>query len=382
MICGWLRAGMKEGVNHHGQALESVSSSTVSSRGALSGEVTERTGVAMEGNGGSGGTTLLIASTGGHLEQLLRIRPRLVPEATAAEWVTFDDPQSRSLLAGELVHHVRYVAPRNPSAVALNVAAARRVLRSGDYARLVTTGSAVALSFLPLARTMGIPCHFIESAARASGPSTTGKLISRVPGVKLYAQYESWAGGRWAYRGSPFDGYRAQPRPEGAPAQARRVVITFGTMRTYGFRRAAEALVRVLPEILAPDAEVLWQTGVTDMSGLEVDAHASVPGQELRAAIAEADLVIAHAGVGTSLTTLDLGRSLVLLPRLKRYDEMVDDHQLMIAKELDSRGLAVSRDPDALTAEDLRRSMAVTSTVDPNPPPFALVESRRPRLVG
>jgi UDP-N-acetylglucosamine--N-acetylmuramyl-(pentapeptide) pyrophosphoryl-undecaprenol N-acetylglucosamine transferase len=320
------------------------------------------------------GRTLLIASTGGHLEQLMRLRDRLRPAVDDVEWVTFDDNQTRSLLSGERVHFVRYVAPRNPSTVLRNVPDANRILRDGEFSRIVTTGSAVVLSFLPLARARGVSCHFIESAARSNGPSMTGSLVSRIPGMHLYSQYRSWADRRWLYRGSLFDRYRpvaAEPVPDGL---ARRVVVTFGTMRTYEFRRAAEALVRLLPEVTTPDAEVLWQVGITDTSDLGIESRKSVPGTELRAAIKRADLVIAHAGVGSALTALDLGKAPILLPRRQALNEMVDDHQLLIAGELDSRGLAISRDPDELNVDDLSHALAMATTTEQVSTPFDLVE--------
>lgn len=312
--------------------------------------------------------TLLIASTGGHLEQLLRLSERLSPESGDTEWVTFDDPQSRSLLQGRIVHYVPYVAPRSPLTVARNMRLARHILRNGEFDRVVTTGSAVVLSFLPLARAMGIPCHFIESAARADGPSVTANLSSHIPGVRMYSQYPGWASDSWPYRGAVFDNYRAMTRPD-SPERAHRVVITFGTMRTYGFRRAADALVRLLPEVTAPDAEILWQVGVTDVTGLSIDARISVPAHELQKAIVEADLVVAHAGVGSALTCLDLGKPPVLLVRRRAHDEMVDDHQSMIAGELSRRSLAIGVDPDELTADMLfeAMSMAVTNTADAGP---------------
>ncbi len=55
---------------------------------------------------------------------------------------------------------------------------------------------------------------YIESAARATGPSVTGRLMARVPGVQRYAQYRAWATGRWRYGGSVFDaftGWTARP---------------------------------------------------------------------------------------------------------------------------------------------------------------------------
>jgi UDP-N-acetylglucosamine transferase subunit ALG13 len=318
--------------------------------------------------------TILAASTGGHLEQLIRLSKRLRPEPTGIVWVTPDEPQSRSLLAGEDVYHLRYVPPRRADLVLANSPATYRLLQHGNFERVVSTGAAMALSVLLMARARGIPCHWIESSARAAGPSLTGRIVSSVPGMHLYTQYRSWADDRWAYRGSVLDAYQPVPVPLPRDGLARRVVVTFGTQKGYSFRRGLDAVLRVLPEVLAPGAEVLWQTGVTNVSGLDIAAHSVLPATQIRQAMAGADLVVAHAGVGSALTALDQGRAPVLLPRLHRFDEMVDDHQLMIAAELESRGLAVSRSPEDLTADDLRRAIATGVTTTKDLPPFQLME--------
>jgi UDP-N-acetylglucosamine transferase subunit ALG13 len=140
-------------------------------------------------------------------------------------------------------------------------------------------------------------------------------------------------------------------------------------MRSYTFPRAVKRLAAVLPEIVEPDAEILWQVGPTDTSGLGIDARDVVPAHELAAAIAEADLVVAHAGIGSALTALEAGKLPVLLPRRYARGEHVDDHQVLIAEDLELRRLAVCRDVDELSADDLRRAhtSAVTSSSDAEP---------------
>ena len=299
----------------------------------------------------SGGTTLLVASTGGHLDELVRLRPRLVGADADVEWVTFPTEQARTLLAGERAHFVRYLGPRDYRSAVTNLAPAARLLSSRRYDRIVTTGAGIAVPFAAVGAPFGARCHYIESAARCAGPSMTGKVVSRLPSARLYTQSSAWAGGRWTYGGSVFDGYTRAADREAAPI--RRVVVTLGTMRTYVFRRAVEALVKLLPDVMERGGEVLWQTGSTDCSGLPVDGRDSVPVGELRDAVAEADLVVAHAGVGSALMALDCGRAPLLLPRLARYGEHVDDHQVLIGSELATRGLAEPCDPYALSVDVL-----------------------------
>jgi UDP-N-acetylglucosamine transferase subunit ALG13 len=308
---------------------------------------------------------LLVASTGGHLKQLHRLRHRIPGIGEQPLWVTFDSPQTRSLLEGERVVFARYTGSRDPGNVLRNSILGWRLLRTREFDSIVSTGSAIALSFMPLARSMGMDCHFIESAARGGGPSLTGRIVSRVPGVKLYTQYQSWASGRWRYVGSVLDEF--EPAPAAQPSEITRVVVLLGTME-HGFRRLVESLIRVIP----PTAEVLWQTGSTDVTGLGIEGRESVPGHEVERAVREADVVVAHAGVGAALTTLEAGKAPLLVPRLSSYAEHTDDHQAHIAAELSRRGLAVSRDAGDLTLQDLLLAAGLRVTETRNAAPLEL----------
>jgi UDP-N-acetylglucosamine--N-acetylmuramyl-(pentapeptide) pyrophosphoryl-undecaprenol N-acetylglucosamine transferase len=315
------------------------------------------------------GRTLLVASTGGHLEQLHRLRERFRPLLDDVEWATFDTGQSRHLLSDEVVHYVPFVKPKDARGTFLDGLEASRLLGQHRFARVISTGAAVAVPFLGLARSRGLAAHYIESAARSEGLSLSGQMVSRMPGVRLYGQYPGWAAGRWQFRGSVFDGFEQGPSTPERPLD--KVVVTFGSQRDFGFRRALEAVLRLLPGVSSSSVEVLWQTGATDVSGLGIDAVDTVPAQDLEQAIAEADLVISHSGVGTALTTLEHGKCPVLLPRRRDHREHTDDHQRLIAEELGRRGLAVWADPDRLRADDLVRAARLTA-FHASPPPFLL----------
>ena len=323
-------------------------------------------------------TTLLVASTGGHLKQLHRLHRRLTGVAGPFRWVTFDTPQSRSLLEGEPVEFVRFVGGRDPLNILSNVPAAHRMMRDLGVQTIVSTGSSVALPFFALARARRLRCHYIESAARSDGPSATGRLMSLIPGVRLYCQYPGWAGGRWNYRGSVFDSFVRSDRPERSPPGLARIVVTLGTFRGYGFPR----LVRRLLELLPPHAEVLWQTGDTDARGLGIDGHHALPERDLIDAMREADVVVAHAGVGTALAALEAGKCPVLVPRRLAHGEHVDDHQTQIAHDLDRRGLAVSVEADVLTHDHLIAAAGRTVVSVAEDPPFTTCSHFDPRRPG
>jgi UDP-N-acetylglucosamine transferase subunit ALG13 len=314
-------------------------------------------------------TTLLVASNGGHLKQLHRLRPRLRGASAPFHWVTFDTPQARSLLEGETVHYVPFIGGRDPRNVARNLPHARQILRENEVEAMVSTGSAIALPHFAVGRARRLPCHYIESAARMEGPSLTGRLVSRIPGVRLYAQYESWAGGRWAFRGAVFDSF-ATAGGAGPDAERRiaRVVLTLGTYKGTPYTRIVERLLEILP----PEVEVLWQTGATDVTRFGIAGVYALPEKELSEAMREADVVVTHAGVGTALAALEVGKCPVMAPRLAAHGEAVDDHQVQIAEQLSGRGLAVTVDADELTFEHLVKAAAMTVAEPPDPPPFEL----------
>lgn len=312
-------------------------------------------------------STLLVASAGGHLKQLHRLVPRIEGLEQPLVWVTYPTSQSDSLLAGQRVIHGHPVDSRDYPGVARNAWLAARLLRRERFSRVLSTGSAIALAFLPVARLMGVRCHYIESAARSIGPSRTGRLLRWLPGARLYTQYPAWGTPPWCYLGSVFDAFEvhADQHPAGLP---RRVVVCLGTSEQYGFPRLIERMIEILPA----STDVLWQTGNTDVAGLGIAARAFVPAAELDQAIAEADVVVTHAGTGTALTALEAGKAPVLVPRSRAHDENVDDHQSLISAELARRGLALDVRPDTLTPADLMTAMRRRVVQRPDPPPLRL----------
>lgn len=319
-----------------------------------------------------GKRTLLVASTGGHLDQLVRLRRRFAPAASDVEWVTFDTEQARHVLSGEKVHYVPMVKPKDFGATLKSWKPAADILRSGDFESVVSTGAAVAVPYLVNARRGSIDSHYIESAARSAGPSLTGRIVRCLSGAYLYTQYPSWSGGTWRFRGSVFDGFTPGAK---RTASIERVVVTLGTQGDFGFERAIRGVRRVLSE-LGTASTVLWQTGATDVSRVGIRGVGTVPAAELRRAIAEADLVIGHAGVGTALMALEAGHTPLLMPRRRSHREHTDDHQLQIATELERRKLALGKDPDDITADDL--IAVASSSVDTvlEPPVFQLSDTR------
>jgi UDP-N-acetylglucosamine transferase subunit ALG13 len=296
------------------------------------------------------GLTLLVASAGGHLAELYRLRHRL-PGVCEIAWITTEHPHSRSLLAGENVLFLPHSPSRSIRATFRNARLTRAFLRSVRPDRVISNGASIAVPILVQTAWRRIPTYYIESAARLAAPSLTGRILSRVPRVRTCTQWPALASRRWRYVGSVFDDWQPDGDAEAQPI--RRVVVTVGT-ESWPLRAQLERQVGRLPA----DAEVLWQAGSTPVDGLGVRAVVALAAGELDAAIATADLVIAHSGVGSALAAITAGKAPLLVPRRSARGEAVDDHQIQIGEHLERLGLAFCCEVDELDARHFAQAAA------------------------
>lgn len=291
---------------------------------------------------------LLAASTGGHLEQLVRLAPSLGASDDSL-WVTFDSPQSRSLLEGKQVLTVPYIAPRDFKRTIEAFQIVRNQLKTTgpDFDEAVSTGAALALAALPAAKVAGISTRYIESVSRTDGPSLSGRVLHALRFSALEAQHAGWATGRWKHRPSVMSTYRAVKRTQiaGNP----KIFVTLGTIKPYRFDSAVDAVLRTG---LAND-ETVWQLGSTTREGLPGSIYETVENDHFETLVKDADVVITHSGVGSILKILGLGKYPIVLPRVKSRGEHVDDHQMQIANLVSQSAISNAVDPLKLTRDDV-----------------------------
>lgn len=117
---------------------------------------------------------LLVASTGGHLAQLMALRTWWEP--LRRSWVTFDKSDARSLLAGERVYYAHHPTTRNLPNAARNLRLAARLVPELRPDVLVTTGAGVAVPFVVAASALRIPTVYLEVYDRVESTTLTGRL--------------------------------------------------------------------------------------------------------------------------------------------------------------------------------------------------------------
>ena len=91
--------------------------------------------------------------------------------------------------------------------------------------------------------------------------------------------------------------------------------------------------------------------------------------------IEKANLIIAHAGAGTTLLCLQYGKKPILVPRQKRFKEHVDDHQVVFAqKMLQSRRVDVAFEMDQIIEHIHAHTMEERTYVPKKPESLKLVK--------
>ncbi|MEM6333619.1 MAG: glycosyltransferase [Planctomycetota bacterium] len=147
----------------------------------------------------------------------------------------------------------------------------------------------------------------------------------------------------------------------------KRVFVTVGTQ--LAFDRLIEAMDAWAAT--AEGVEVFAQIGPSDYQPRHMAFKGFVTPGHCHSAMSAADVIVGHAGMGTILGSLELGKPVLVMPRLEAKGEHRSDHQVATAKRFDGRpGVTVAWDesalPGALAAAGERAARAgIEPTADP-----------------
>jgi len=122
-----------------------------------------------------------------------------------------------------------------------------------------------------------------------------------------------------------------------------------------------DRLLRAVDE-LPTDQRRVVQTGHSAYAPDHCEAHAFLPFEEVKRLMSEASVVITHAGTGTVMLALSLGRKPVVVPRLRRFHEHVDDHQLQLVESLAEDGMVIPWLPGEDLSARVAEAQAATAT--------------------
>lgn len=113
------------------------------------------------------------------------------------------------------------------------------------------------------------------------------------------------------------------------------VLVTVGTQKQ-SFDRLFN-LVKNSKEL--KKEELIVQRGYTKCNNSKrIKAFDFIPLDEMENYIANSDMIISHGGVGTIFSAIKKGKKVIAVPRLAKYGEHINDHQIEICEELEKEG--------------------------------------------
>ena len=115
------------------------------------------------------------------------------------------------------------------------------------------------------------------------------------------------------------------------------ILVTLGT-QDKSFKRLLDAIQKEIDKGNIKD-KVIVQAGCTQYESKDMEIFDLIDRDKFTELIKECDLLITHGGVGSILTGLKNNKKVIAAPRLSKYKEHTNDHQLQIIEKFDNSGL-------------------------------------------
>lgn len=307
-------------------------------------------------------TICLAASGGGHVRQLLDLKPfwSRYPHV----FVTEDTALGRSI-AGDaptrFVPHFALGQARLGAPFTMLRRALASAWRSLAIVRefrpdvIVTTGAGSQLFIVLWGRLLGARVVLIDSFARFDRPSGFARLAGWLAHVRIA---QSPASGRnW-----PGSVVRDPLRVTGTAPPVKEDLLFATVGATLAFPRLVNLVLAAKANGAITERMVLQVGDLGDLppapDGVEIVRE--LPFDQIQALLARARMVVCHGGTGSIITALQNHCATVIISRRFALGEHYDDHQSEITESFVGRGLAFAADDGAGLATALAQARAFT----------------------
>ena len=114
------------------------------------------------------------------------------------------------------------------------------------------------------------------------------------------------------------------------------ILVTLGT-QDKSFKRLLDAIQNEIDNGNIKD-RVVVQKGYTNFASDNMELFDLIPMEEFDTLMKKCDLLITHGGVGSIITGLKCNKRVIAVPRLAKYGEHVNDHQIQIVETFSNQG--------------------------------------------
>lgn len=115
------------------------------------------------------------------------------------------------------------------------------------------------------------------------------------------------------------------------------IFVTLGSQK-FQFNRLLKKLDDIVENGNIKD-EIFAQIGYSDYKPKNYKYKEFIDREQFKEIMEKSDIVIAHGGTGAIITAVKQGKKVIAIPRLAKYGEHVDDHQIQLVSEFESSGI-------------------------------------------
>lgn len=132
------------------------------------------------------------------------------------------------------------------------------------------------------------------------------------------------------------------------------ILVLLGT-QDKSFHRLLDT-IQLLIDNKTIQNKVVVQAGTTKYQSKDMEIFDLIPTNELNELIKKANLIITHGGVGSIMECIRNNKVIIATPRLKQYNEHVNDHQIQIIEEFANKGYLIPLYDISLLKETLQKA--------------------------
>lgn len=133
------------------------------------------------------------------------------------------------------------------------------------------------------------------------------------------------------------------------------IFITLGT-QNFNFLRLLKAVEEAINKGVLKE-KVIAQIGNNKFDSQQIHCIPFLDKETFNQYMNDAEFIISHAGTGSIITALKKGKKVLVAPRLKKYNEHIDNHQLEILEAFSKLNLIVPLKKDLSDLEEKIRNV-------------------------
>ncbi len=224
---------------------------------------------------------------------------------------------------------------------------------------LVSNGAEIALPFFYAAKILRIKTVFIECYTRIDEPTITGKLVYPIADtfIVFWPEMLSKYGKKAQFFGGLFEVNHA--RDLNRDEKENKLFVTVG-MHYQGFDRLVKTMDMIADQL---EEQIIMQIGNTNYTPKRAEFFRFKDYDEIKEIISKSKAVICQ-GAMSAIDSLVLGVPVIVVPRSRKYGEIINDHQLIFARKLEEIGLVdvveeIKELPIAVSRLDVSRTDSI-----------------------